>query len=219
MNQSVILVGACLENIELCEDCGIEVVGIIDNNLTGYYFDVPILGSDGDVAEIAAKYSKKVKLSLTQDMPAVRKRLCDYYANIGFEFMSIVSPEARISKRSAIGRGAVVQMGVNIASNTSIGDFANLNTCANIMHDCVIGSFATVAPNAVVLGRVEVGEYVYIGANSTILPNLCIESNAVIGAGAVVTKNVPADATVAGVPAKRLVKTSEGQMMSDFKNI
>ena len=183
MNESVILVGACLENIELCEDCGIEIVGIIDNSVTGCFFDMPILGSDDDAAEIAAKYSKKVKLSLAQDMPAARKKLCDYYANIGFEFMSIVSPKARISKRSVIGKGAVVQMGVTVASNTNIADFANLNTCSSIMHDCSIGFFVTVAPNAVVLGRVKIDDYVYIGANSTILPNVRIAPCAVIGAG------------------------------------
>ena len=206
MKDSVILIGACLENIELCEDCCIELVGIIDNNVTGSFFNAPILGNDGDAKKIAAKYSRHVKLSLTQDMPAVRKKLFDYYASFGFGFASIVSPEARISKRSIIGKGAVVQSGVNIASNTRIGDFANLNTRANIMHDCNIGSFVTVAPNAVVLGRVKAEDYVYIGANSTVLPNIHVASNTVIGAGAVVTKDVLEGLAVAGVPAKQLIK-------------
>lgn len=41
-----------------------------------------------------------------------------------------------------------------------------------------------------------------IGANATILPGIVIGENAMIGAGAVVTKNVPANAVVAGNPAK-----------------
>ncbi|GAB4422263.1 MAG: WxcM-like domain-containing protein [Anaerolineales bacterium] len=41
-----------------------------------------------------------------------------------------------------------------------------------------------------------------IGANATILPGITIGANAMIGAGAVVTHNVPANAVVAGNPAR-----------------
>jgi acetyltransferase-like isoleucine patch superfamily enzyme len=43
-----------------------------------------------------------------------------------------------------------------------------------------------------------------IGSGSTILANVVIGENAIIGAGSVVTKDVPADAIVAGNPAKIL---------------
>jgi len=41
-----------------------------------------------------------------------------------------------------------------------------------------------------------------IGSGSTILSNLTIGENAIVGAGSVVTKDVPADAIVAGNPAR-----------------
>lgn len=41
-----------------------------------------------------------------------------------------------------------------------------------------------------------------IGANATILPGITIGEYAMIGAGSVVTKNVPANTTVKGNPAK-----------------
>jgi UDP-2-acetamido-3-amino-2,3-dideoxy-glucuronate N-acetyltransferase len=40
-----------------------------------------------------------------------------------------------------------------------------------------------------------------IGSGATILPNLTIGENALVAAGAVVTRDVPANAIVAGVPA------------------
>jgi len=43
-----------------------------------------------------------------------------------------------------------------------------------------------------------------IGSGSTILPRVVIGENAIIGAGSVVTKDVPANAIVAGNPAKIL---------------
>jgi len=43
-----------------------------------------------------------------------------------------------------------------------------------------------------------------IGSGSTVLSNVVIGENAIVGAGSVVTKDVPANAIVAGNPAKLL---------------
>ena len=49
---------------------------------------------------------------------------------------------------------------------------------------------------------VHVGKHVWIGMNATIMKGVTIGDYAIVGAGAVVTKDVPAYAIVAGVPAK-----------------
>jgi acetyltransferase-like isoleucine patch superfamily enzyme len=51
-----------------------------------------------------------------------------------------------------------------------------------------------------------------IGSGSTILSNVTIGENAIVGAGAVVTKDVPANAIVAGCPARvmRYIETTVG---------
>jgi acetyltransferase-like isoleucine patch superfamily enzyme len=41
-----------------------------------------------------------------------------------------------------------------------------------------------------------------IGSNATILARVTVGENAIVGAGSVVTRNVPANTTVAGNPAK-----------------
>jgi len=43
-----------------------------------------------------------------------------------------------------------------------------------------------------------------IGSGATLLANTCVGENAIVGAGSVVTKDVPANAIVAGNPAKIL---------------
>ena len=50
-----------------------------------------------------------------------------------------------------------------------------------------------------------------IGSGATILPNITIGENALIGAGSVVTKDVPANAVVAGNPARvfRYIESKE----------
>lgn len=49
---------------------------------------------------------------------------------------------------------------------------------------------------------VVIEDYVFIGPRAIILPGVTIHRGAVVAAGAVVTKDVPAKAIVAGVPAK-----------------
>jgi acetyltransferase-like isoleucine patch superfamily enzyme len=49
-----------------------------------------------------------------------------------------------------------------------------------------------------------------VGSGATILSNVTIGENAIVGAGAVVTKDVPANAIVAGNPAKLLRSISLG---------
>ena len=52
MVNKVILVGGFHEMIELCEDCGYSIVGIIDNTISTNYWNYPIIGTDGDCQEL-----------------------------------------------------------------------------------------------------------------------------------------------------------------------
>ena len=49
---------------------------------------------------------------------------------------------------------------------------------------------------------VTIGENVWVGGNAIIMPGVTIGDRAIIGAGSVVTRDVPADATVVGNPAR-----------------
>jgi len=53
-----------------------------------------------------------------------------------------------------------------------------------------------------VVAPVSIGDFVWIGVNVTVLPGVTIGEGAIVAAGAVVTRDVPALAVVAGVPAR-----------------
>ena len=56
--------------------------------------------------------------------------------------------------------------------------------------------------NVNISGNDRIGEGVMFGSGSTIIQGKNVGMAAIIGAGAVVTKDIPAGATVVGIPAK-----------------
>lgn len=85
----------------------------------------------------------------------------------------------------AIGAGCVVADGAFVGS--SVYQQGDLST--------VRGS-----------GSITVGRGCFIGQRAIILGGVTIGDGAVVGAGSVVTRDVPAGATVAGVPARLLLR-------------
>lgn len=199
MDNKVILIGGFIEIIELCEDSGVEILGVVDKIKSK---DFKLIGTDKNVNNWKNQYIGN-KIIITPDVPSIRENLAQLYKD--FSAHTLISHRAIVSKSSNIGKGTVVQANVNISSQVELGSFVKVNSCANIMHNAKIGDFSTIAPNAVVLGYVKVGKGCYIGANATILPNITIADKVVIGAGAVVTKNIiEIGAVYTGVPAKRI---------------
>lgn len=92
-----------------------------------------------------------------------------------------------------------------INGNTIIGKNVNISPMLNIGQ-------ANRGKNK---GTAVIGNDVYIGPGVMIVGAVRIGNNVAIGAGAVVTKDIPDNATVAGVPAKIIsMKGSEGYVNS-----
>lgn len=106
----------------------------------------------------------------------------------------------KIGRRCKISSHAFLCEGVTIEDNVFIGHgvmFTNDKYPRATNHD---GSPQSEADWTVVPINVKKGAS--IGSNATILAGVTIGENAMVGAGAVVTRDVPAETTVAGVPAK-----------------
>lgn len=150
---------------------------------------------------------------------AIARRSLDIYLGIGYPAArraagerlkvstappALVHPSVLLGSAVFLGLGSVLAQGVVLTTNVSIGEHSHLNVGATISHDCVVGDFVTICPGVTITGSVTVGDGVFVGAGATILPGITIGSNAIVGAGAVVADDVPDDATVVGVPARRL---------------
>ncbi len=84
-----------------------------------------------------------------------------------------------------------------------MGNHVLINLNSTIGHDVRIGDCTSIMCGVNVAGEVTIGNAVMVGSGASILNRVTVGSHSRIGMGAAVVKDVAADITVVGVPAKR----------------
>ena len=113
-----------------------------------------------------------------------------------------IQKNATVGKRCKISSHTFVCEGVEIQDNVFIGHSVTFINDSYPRATTSSGDLQTEADWRV--EKTVVSKGASIGSGSTILSNVNIGENAIVGAGSMVTKNVPANAVVAGNPAKLL---------------
>jgi len=122
---------------------------------------------------------------------------------------------ARIGEHCSLGQN------VFVGASVAIGNHVKIQNNVSVYEGVVLEDYVFCGPSMVFTnvrtprsevprntksdyGTTRVKRGASIGANATVVCGVTIGRNAFVGAGAVVTKDVPDNALVAGVPAKRI---------------
>ena len=108
---------------------------------------------------------------------------------------------SEFGKNLNIGKNVFINIGCRFqdTGGITIGDGALIghgSTLTTLNHSIDPDRRADMIPAPIVIGSKA-----WLGAGVTVVPGVTIGDGAIVGAGAVVTKDIPADAIVAGVPA------------------
>ena len=129
-----------------------------------------------------------------------------------------------IQSGAIIGKNCSFGQNVNVGNNVKIGDGVKVQNNVSIYEGVELEDYVFCGPSCV-FTNVTVPRAKYpvhgaykktlfregasLGANCTIVCGVTIGKNAMIAAGAVVTKDVPDNALMAGVPARRIGSVDE----------
>ena len=115
----------------------------------------------------------------------------------------------RLSRRYGLQIAPQTRVGYGLYIGHGFGTI--VNPTAVIGNNVNLSQFTTIGSNK---GRAAViGDNVYVGPSVCIVENVSIGPDATIGAGAVVVKDVPANATAAGVPARVVSEHAPGRFV------
>lgn len=138
-----------------------------------------------------------------------------------------IEPGAIIRDMVEIGNNAVIMMGAILNIGAVVGEGTMIDMGAVLGGRATVGKRCHIGAGAVLAGVVEpasatpvvIEDNVLVGANAVVIEGVHVGEGAVVAAGAVVISDVPANAVVAGCPAKivkyRDEKTAQKTALQD----
>ena len=180
--------------------------------LRGFYDDhapdmptvgsLPYLGTSADLNATTEPLAVAVAVGSSASRAAVVTRL----TSAQLSFPSIVHPAVVLEpqQRVALGAGCIIQQGCILTCDISLGRFVLLNLGCTVGHDAELADFCSLMPHANVSGAARLGSSVYLGTNATVIQGVQVGEHTVVGAGAVVVRDLPANVTAVGVPARAI---------------
>lgn len=187
---------------------------IADIAVQNGYVDIVFLDDDPGIKECAG-FPVVGKTSMVTNLVGdaivaignakIRERIQERIQNQErVKLVTLIHPNAVISRRVEIGDGSVVMAGAVINSDAVIGKGCIINTGASVDHDCKVEDFAHISVGAHVAGTCYIGKRTWIGAGAVVSNNVNICGDCLIGAGAVVVRNMEESGTYVGCPVRKI---------------
>lgn len=186
---------------DTAECCGWDVVEFFEDGWSGRETN-GCWRIAGDTSTLLSRTSDYEGVVVAIGNNTVRYAKLMELAKAGAQLVSLIHPNATISRHATIGVGSVVFAGVVVNAGAQIGLGAILNTGCSIDHDCALGDAVHVSPGARLAGTVQVGSMSWIGIGACVRQSIQIGAHVTVGAGAAVVSDVGDAQTVVGVPAR-----------------
>ncbi|CAB4133535.1 NeuD_NnaD, sugar O-acyltransferase, sialic acid O-acetyltransferase NeuD family [uncultured Caudovirales phage] len=168
-----------------CENLGIEVYGIMDNDYYGNmesYYGIPVIDTEESLKDTEKLQYYRDNFNFfcasnwipTTDAVSVRNRLkrdnlINLIESYNLNCISIIDSCAKILKSTKIGRGCFIDGYINILPRVTIGDYTNIYTFSHVGHDTIIGKNCVIQRYCAVPSDSIVEDNVFFGSGTKAL--------------------------------------------------
>lgn len=167
--------------------------------------ELPVKGGAEQIDELRAAGIARVIVAIGDNV--ARVALAETLRARGLELISAIHPLASVSPSAQIGAHVIIGPRATVCVHARIGPHSVLSAGAIAEHDNVIGQGVFLQPAARLAGTVTVEEFAIIGIGAAVIPGRRIGRGASVEPGSVVIRDVPANTTVSGIPARAIGPT------------
>ena len=203
--KDIIMVGGggfCKSVIDVAEDAGYNIVGILDKpeEIGKSVLSYKIIGTDDDICKYCDKVSFVITVGHIKNS-LLRQVIYKKIKDAGGHLETIIAKDAYVSPYADIGEGALVMHKSMLSAEVKVGKCSIINSLVNISHDVKIGDFCHISTCASVNGMCEIGNGTFIGSQTVVNQGVKI-AGGVVASQSLVNKNIEINGIYAGIPAK-----------------
>jgi len=178
--------------------------------IVGFYDDDPAVGprvagySVLGAIDAIGREPDGLALAVACGAPRITESIVARIGRPPHSYPRLVHPSVQMARpdQLQIGAGTIICAGCVVTVDVTIGAHVVLNLMCTVGHDASIGDYSAFMPACRISGHVTIGRATYWGTGACIIDRKSVGDRAVIGAGAVVVRDIPADVTAVGVPAR-----------------
>jgi sugar O-acyltransferase (sialic acid O-acetyltransferase NeuD family) len=210
MKNPVLIIGAKglgAVALEIFKSNDVVVYGMLDEDEKTHGTEIDFVGvlgapdDDGFLKLIGQKCESFVAIEDNSEREKYIKLLKDRRKVIP---TNAIHNNVKLGTTIEIGHGNLLNSGCTVNTQSKIGSFNVIQSGTIIEHGVKISDYCYIGAGSIIGAGAQIANEVQIGAGCIISPGIKIGKGAKVVSGSLVVKNVDAEDTVFGVPAKTI---------------
>jgi sugar O-acyltransferase (sialic acid O-acetyltransferase NeuD family) len=185
-----------------------EIAAFIDDSLEkgSDFYGYPVIGGTSDLDEIEETIGPLDTLGLVCAIgePRIRRKVLDLISPRFKIFPNLIHPSAQVSKFASVGKGNVISQNVVVQPEALVGDFNVIKAGVAVGSYSKITEYCTMGTNSITQCRATLLPGSSMGGGALVIEDVTLGERSHVGPNSLLTRDLDADTTVLGVPARRL---------------